>query len=108
MQHENFERYYLSGDYNNDGIRDLGRPLYLRDNYLYDGDASSTYRLTLVTPPSGIYQGTTVYTYQPSAAGSMLSVYNGTTSFPISSQSAWYRASKIAPINQPVRAVESE
>lgn len=38
----------------------------------------------------------------------MFSVFANGTAYPIDTNRAWYRYSKVAPINQPVRAITSE
>jgi hypothetical protein len=50
--------------------------------------------------------GTTVYYYMPDA--NMFSLFANDTVYPIVSNRAWYRFSKVAPLNQPVRAITSE
>lgn len=45
-------RLYLSGSMDGDGFKDYNQPLYLKDNFQYNGDASSTPRLALVSVPN--------------------------------------------------------
>ena len=99
------ETYYLSWDADADGLPDLGKQWYFKDNFVYNS-ASQTRGVALILPRFGAYNGTTVSYHTPTS--NMLNVYNAWSQYPLSSQRAWYRYSKVAPLNQPVRAVTSE
>jgi hypothetical protein len=109
---------YLNVDQDNDGLKDYkygSSTFHLKDNMLYYGNASTDYRIALITPKglsldngSSTSLGTTVYYYTPSSNSNMFSLFNNGISYPIDSNRAWYRFSKVAPINQPVRAITSE
>jgi uncharacterized repeat protein (TIGR01451 family) len=112
------QRLYLNADQDNDGLKDYkygSSTFHLKDNMLYYGDASTDYRLALITPKgipldngNAISIGSTVYYYTPAANSNIFSLFNNNTSYPIDTNRAWYRFSKVAPINQPVRAITSE
>ena len=95
----------MPGDYNSDGIKDYGSPLYLRDNFAVMGGTTPTY---LIGVRTNGYGGTVVRYQLPSSATNVLRVLNGTQTYPLASQSAWFRLSKTAPKDVRVRAVESE
>jgi len=99
------KNYYLPGDYNSDGIKDYGSPLYLRDNFAVVGGTTPTY---LIGVRTNGYGGSVVRYQLPSSATNVLRVLNGTQTYDLSSQSAWFRLSKTAPKDVRVRAVESE
>ena len=112
------QRIYLNFDQDNDWLKDYkywSSTFHLKDNMLYNGDISNTYRLALITPKglsldngSSTSLGTTVYYYTPNSNTNMFSLFNNGISYPIDTNRAWYRFSKVAPINQPVRAITSE
>ncbi|USN56371.1 MAG: hypothetical protein H6766_04875 [Candidatus Peribacteria bacterium] len=102
----NTSKYYLAGDLDNDGIPDLGQVRYLKDNFQYASVGPNTYRLALLTARFGDYVGTQVGYYQPES--NMLGIYANSQFYSLVNQRGWYRASKVAPLDQWVRAVTSE
>lgn len=112
------QRLYLNADQDNDGLKDYKygtSTFHLKDNMLYYGDVSTDYRLALITPRwisldngNATSIGSTVYYYTPAANSNVFSLLNNNTSYPIDTNRAWYRFSKVAPLNQPVRAITSE
>jgi hypothetical protein len=101
------ENYYLSGDLDADGIPDMGRQWYFKDNFLYSSQ-SATRGVALVVPRFNQYNGTTVSYYTPASAANALNIYHAGNQYSPTSQKGFYRFSKVAPLNQTVRAIESE
>lgn len=62
----------------------------------------------MVVPRFAQYIGTTVSYYTPSNGTNGINIYQAGVQYPLTSQKAFYRFSKVAPLNQPVRAIESE
>lgn len=99
------ESYYLNGDLDSDGIPDMGRQWYFKDNFRYSSQWA-TRGVALIVPRFNQYIGTTVSYFAPTA--NMLNLYQAWSQYSLSSQKAFYRFSKVAPLNQSVRAIESE
>ncbi len=93
-------RNYLWSDINNDGIKDYGNPTYLADNFRVVGNENTRYAHLITADLTNIYY------YLPQS--SMMTLWYNNINFPLSANRLWYRQSKIAPVNQRVRAISSE
>lgn len=102
------ERYYLNGDMDNDGLRDLGYPLYLKDNFAIQGNNNNTYRLALITPTSPGFVGTEIFYHTPNGGSNIFNIRANNQNHSLTTNNVWFRLSKVAPLNQWVRAVTSE
>lgn len=112
------QRLYLRNDQDADGLKDYQSTtptFHLKDNMLYQWNNANTYRVALITPRGVSLDGgastsvwTTVYYYTPSTQTNMFSLRANNIVYPIDTNRAWYRFSKVAPLNQPVRAITSE
>ena len=93
-------RIYLSNDVDNNGRKD--RILYLMDNVTVNG-WSNNVKLYLISADLS-----NIDYYTPSAVQDILGIrYNG-TNYSLWNQHAWYRQSKVVPLNTRVRWVSSE
>lgn len=93
-------RNYLWSDVNNDDIKDYWNPTYLADNFRVVGNENTRYTHLITADLTNIYY------YLPQS--SMMTLWYNNINFPLSSNRLWYRQSKIAPVNQRVRAISSE
>lgn len=99
-------RYYLSSDYDNDGLFDYKLDYRLRDNFWTTGGPNSVKVALLTSRIAWSSVGTNVSYY--TANPNILSIYANNQSYPIDTTKTWYRQSNIAPKDVFVRAVESE
>ncbi len=93
-------RNYLPSDINNDGLKDYGKPTYLADNFTIFGDENTRYSHLITADLTNIYY------HVPQSP--MMTLWHNNTNYPLSTNRLWYRQSKIAPVNQRVRAISSE
>jgi uncharacterized repeat protein (TIGR01451 family) len=99
-------RYYLSSDYDQDGLFDYKLDYRLRDNFWTTWGPDSV-KLALITariPWSSVGTDVSYYTASPN----ILSVYANNQNYNIDSTKSFYRVSNIAPKDIYVRAVSSE
>lgn len=102
------QRYYLSGDRDGDTLPDSYDPLYLKDNFAIVGNNNNTYRLALILPTFNNFVGTEVFYHTPISGSNALSLRTNNQNYSLANNNAWFRLSKVAPLNQRVRAVTSE
>lgn len=100
-----YVKYYLNGDLNQDGNPDLGKVQYFTDNYRYYGD-ENTYRLALHTVNSASRKGTDVRYYVPEDG--VFQLYHNNVAKSLMDTHGWFRASSVFPLNQWVRALSSQ
>lgn len=104
-QGKRYINYYLNEDLDNDGLFDLGKPKYLRNNLTCTAKTNNTIQLSLITVPTEKYEGSSVLYYFPNK--NVANIYFNNKSYLLNDNSFCYRQSELAPANHPVRIMET-